>query len=407
LYDAPLGARKRRARMPPPDQSTPAARFARVTVANFCFFLTFASFFLLPLHVRALGGSERTIGLVMGTGGLAGLASIAAVGPLLDRFGRRRFLLGGLGTMAVASAAFLGVDRIGPLLFALRGVQGVAFAAAYNAAATLAADYAPADRRAAWLGLFGVSTLATHALAPSLGEVLVAHAGFSALFGVAAAWSVVGLAVAWPVPAEAPPGVPGAPARLHVGGALGAAIVTIACCGVAFGTVLTYVPTFVRDAHLGRVATFFLSYTGAAILTRVGAGGLGDSLGRARVVAPALALLAASLVVLAWAPSAPWLAAAGLLFGTAQGFVYPTLNAFAIDQAAPGQIGRAQTLYNGAFNVGVTGGAILLGPVVEALGYRRTFVCAAGMAVIALLVFQRATRVPHAAGRWRSARGVR
>src|SRR5690349_11743965 len=108
--------------MPVPADSRRAARFARVTAANFFFFLTFASFFLLPLHVRALGGSERTIGLVMGTSGLSGLASILAVGVLLDRFGRRVFLLGGFATMAVASAGYLLVDRIGATLFVLRGV---------------------------------------------------------------------------------------------------------------------------------------------------------------------------------------------------------------------------------------------------------------------------------------------
>src|SRR2546428_1390764 len=88
--------------MPP---STRSACFARVTAANFCFFLTFASFFLLPLHVRALGGTERMIGLVMGTSGLAGLVSVLAVGALLDRFGRRVFLLGGIATMSAAAGA--------------------------------------------------------------------------------------------------------------------------------------------------------------------------------------------------------------------------------------------------------------------------------------------------------------
>src|SRR5438094_6463522 len=106
--------------------STRTACFARVTGANFCFFLTFASFFLLPLHVRALGGTERTIGLVMGTSGLAGLVSVLAVGALLDRFGRRIFLLAGLATMSAAAGAFLLVDRIGPGIFLLRAVQGVA-----------------------------------------------------------------------------------------------------------------------------------------------------------------------------------------------------------------------------------------------------------------------------------------
>ena len=369
--------------MPLPARST---SFARVTAANFCFFLTFASFFLLPLHVRALGGTERTIGLVMGTSGLAGLVSVVAVGALLDRFGRRIFLLGGIATMSVASGAFLVVDRIGPAIFVLRAVQGLAFAAGFNAASTLAAEFAPEGRRAAALGLFGVSTLATHALAPTLGEQLVRVGGFAALFVAATVFSAVGLAVAWPLPDDAPARVHAA-VPLRATAELSTAIGTVACCGVAFGAVITYVPTFVLDAALGPVATFFLSYTAAAVLTRVAAGGLGDSLGRRTVVLPALALLAVSIALLAAVRSALALATAGLLFGTAQGFVYPTLNAFTIDLAEPGQLGRTQTLYNGGFNLGTTAGSMALGPVAHAFGHRAMFLVAAGMAAAALAVF--------------------
>jgi len=390
--------------MPAPADRLRAARFARVTAANFFFFLTFASFFLLPLHVRALGGSERTIGLVMGMSGLSGLVSIAAVGVLLDRFGRRVFLLGGFATMAVATAAFLVVDRIGPALFVLRGVQGLAFAAGFNAASTLAAEFAPPGRRAAALGVFGVSTLATHALAPALGEQLVHWGGFPALFVAAALCSVVAVAIAWSLPGGAPPAAERG-VRLRATPELSSAIATVSLCGVAFGGVITYVPTFVHDAGLGPVATFFLSYTAAAVLTRVTAGGLSDTRGRGTVIVPALGLLAVSIVILAAARSAAALAAAGVLFGTAQGFVYPTLNAFAIDQAESGQLGRAQTLYNGAFNLGVTGGAMALGPVAEMLGHRSMFLCAAAMAASALVVFalgaRWADRATRAASRGR------
>src|SRR5690348_14542870 len=136
------------ASFPVPDDGRRAARFARVTAANFFFFLNFASFFLLPLHVRALGGSERTIGLVMGTSGVAALAAVLVIAPVLDRVGRRRFLLAGIATMGAASAAFLFVDTLGPALYLLRVVQGVAFAAAFNAASTLAVVFAPPGRRA-------------------------------------------------------------------------------------------------------------------------------------------------------------------------------------------------------------------------------------------------------------------
>jgi len=137
----------------------------------------------------------------------------------------------------------------------------------------------------------------------------------------------------------------------------------------------------------------------------VAAGGLSDSLGRRTVVLPALGLLAASIALLAAVRSVLALATAGLLFGTAQGFVYPTLNAFTLDLAEPGQLGRTQTLYNGAFNLGTTAGSMALGPVAQAFGHRAAFLVAAAMAATALVVFavgarrvspERAMSVPSA-----------
>ena len=69
--------------------------FLRATLANFFFFLNFASYFLLPLHLRSLGGSEAMIGAVMGSSGLASLVVLPLVGITIDRLGRRLFLLGG------------------------------------------------------------------------------------------------------------------------------------------------------------------------------------------------------------------------------------------------------------------------------------------------------------------------
>jgi MFS family permease len=364
---------------------TPA--FVRVTVANFCFFLTFASFFLLPLHVRALGGSERTVGFVMGTNGVAGLVSIFLLGPVLDRVDRVRFLRAGLAAMLLATLGYLAVDRIGALLFALRIVQGVAFAACFNASSTLAAELAPPARRAAALGLFGLSTLGTHALAPTIGEQVIRLGGFPLLFVVAAGYCAVGLALTIGLPASVVH--PDAP-RIAPGFTPGFAttIAVVALAGIAFGTVITFMPTFVHDdAQLGSVSTFFLTYTAAAIGARFTASGLGDTFGHRRVIAPSLALLGVSIAALATVHSVATLAAVGVVFGTAQGIVYPTLNAFAIEHATTGQLGRLQTFFNGAFNLGVTTGSFALGTIADAYGHRPVFVCAGATALLAAAVF--------------------
>jgi MFS family permease len=368
--------------------------FLRLTVANLLFFLNFASFFLLPLHVKALGGGEATVGAVMGTSGLASLSVLPAVGIALDRFGRRRFLLGGMAGMTLAAAGFLLVDRIGPALFALRLAQGISFAATFTAATTLAAELAPAAHRAQALGIFGISTLTTHAIAPAVGEEIVRWGGFPALFSVATACSTVALVLAG--------GLPRSPAAAHTWPAhvvpfrvdrlQWAAAGTVACCGMGFGAVLTFVPTFVRGEGLGRVGYFFTAYTATAILTRLLGGGLSDALGRRTVIVPTLLALAASIFALAMVHSVAALAMAGALFGSAQGLSYPTLNAFVVDLSHGAHLGRIQALFNGAFNLGVTASAFVFGSVAERFGHRPMFGLAAVMPLVACAIFSAATR---------------
>jgi MFS family permease len=269
-------------------------------------------------------------------------------------------------------------------------VQGVAFAMGFNAASTLAAELAPPSRRAAALGAFGVSTLGTHALAPTIGEVLVDHGGFPLLFVVAAGYCAVALVLAIGVPSTGTRAV-GHSSPAPLGRRFVTTIVAVALTGAAFGTVITFAPTFVQTEHLGRVSTFFLSYTAAAIATRFGAAGLGDRIGHRRVAVPALGVLGIAIACLALVHTVLTLALTGVVFGTAQGICYPTMNAFVIEGVPPGQLGRIQTLFNGAFNLGVTGGSFGLGAVADAYGHRLVFVCAGTIALGALGLFVAAT----------------
>jgi MFS family permease len=372
-----------------------SGRFLRLTVANFCFFMTFATFFLLPLHVRALGGSERTVGFVMGSLGVLSLVGVFVVGMLIDRVGCRVFLRTGLIGMSLVSLAFAFVHSIVPWMFVLRGLQGLFFACSFNAASTLAAAFAPPERRATALGFFGVSTLTTHALAPTLGEQVLRFTSFHGLFAMASVFSMIGLVLAWTLPE--PDLVPSQtksrgflamPRDLLV--TLGATLF----CGIAFGSVMTFVPTFAQHAELGPVSVFFLSYTSMAIATRLWAGRLADDFGLRRMILPGMALLSIAILALSEVTSLMTFLAAGLSFGLAQGITYPTMNAFSVDLAEPGQLGRVQAFYNGTFNVGVTTAGFLLGPVVHAFGHRTMFECASAAALVAFVLFLFGTREP-------------
>ncbi len=368
--------------------------FLRATLANFFFFLNFASYFLLPLFLHSSGASEGTIGAVMGSSGLASLLVLPLIGMTIDRIGRRPFLLAGAASMTLASIGFQFVHTVGPAVFALRILQGVSFAAAFTATTTFAAEFAPRARRARALGLFGLSTLLTHAIAPALGEELVRRAGFPALFAAATVCTLVVLVIALPLPEphHVLHGVKGDARRLQPIHWLIAATMTLA--GAGFGTVLTFIPTYVTTHNLGRVGYFFAAYTSTAILTRLVGAGASDRFGRRLVILPALVLLGVSIFWLARVEDLPTLFAAGALFGTAQGISYPTLHAFLVDVASEAQLGRTQALFNGAFNLGVSGSAFAFGIVAEHFGYRTMFSLAALMPIAAAAVFFIGTRLP-------------
>src|SRR6266404_3597084 len=371
----------------------PAAtpRFSRdfylVTIANFVFFLNFASFFLLPLHLKSLGVSERTIGFVMGTGGFAGLCVLPFLGALLDRVSRRGFVTGGALAMALASYAYLLLHGAGGFIYVLRVVQGVSFTCAFVTASTLAVELAPASRRGEALGIFGISTLTTHAIAPALGEVVARRWGFPVLFAVAGTLGLVacGLTLRIRVPRVAH-GAASATRTLPRSATLWLGAATMIACGVGFGAVLTFVPTFVHAIGLERVAPFFVSYTVAAVGVRIVLGGLSDRVGRHRVLLPSIALLAGAVLALGWVRSMAALVTVGLLFGAGQGMVYPTANALMVDLSHPGNLGRVQTLFSGSFSVGVAASAFVFGGIIERFGYHVTFAAAAGCVALGLVL---------------------
>src|SRR5213078_3617760 len=103
--------------------------------------MSMGMFLLFPLFVRALGGDELTIGLVLGSGLAVSVGLRPTVGALLDRLGRRRVLLAA-GT--------------GPWLYLLATLHLVVGGALFASYFTYAADLVPAGRRVEGIAIFGV-----------------------------------------------------------------------------------------------------------------------------------------------------------------------------------------------------------------------------------------------------------
>ncbi|MBX3127158.1 MAG: MFS transporter [Polyangiaceae bacterium] len=357
-----------------------------ITAANFVFFMSVTSFFTLPVYLERLGASRAAVGQIMGTFGLASLLAIPLTGLWADRFGRRPLLVLGALLWALGAWGYSRVDALGPAIYALRLLQGVAFSLFFVSANAVVADLAPEGRLGRAIAVFGTTTLAAHALGPTLGELVIARAGFARLFQLSAIAGLLSLCGVFavgetrrPTPeGEAPVGV----LALALRPGMRSVLLSAFAAAMAFGAAIHFMSVFVRAQGMTTHAPFFVAYVALAIGVRLALGGLGDRVGHRRVGALATLVFGVSVLGLSQVHGPAALAVVGACFGAAHGLAYPSLNALFLQEAGPSARGRAMASFNLSFNVGMTVAAFVAGRVAEHLGYGAMWTM---MGVVAIL----------------------
>jgi MFS family permease len=367
--------------MNPPRRSLYTKPFILAAAANFLFFANLNAYTLLPLYIQQLGGREGQIGMIMAMYSVAAILCQLGVGPLVDRFGRKPFIVLGATLVTTVSTTFLFSTQLAWHFYLLRFLQGMAFAGFMTSNLTLLADLAPASRRAEAVGVFGVSGLVTIALAPAIGEVILRAYGFRMLFAGTVLLGVGTLAVCLATEVPRPMAVE-SPRPLGAGFWRGFTPVMLSGFqfGLANSIVFVFLPPFARYVGLPRIAPFYIVYTLMAVAVRFLGGRLADQLERRQVILPSLIGLSVGVLLFSTLRSTWMLVLIAFINGTAHGFVYPATSAMAFDRAPSGARGRALAMFNTAVLAGVTTGAVGFGWFAELVGYRAGFV-ALGLAL--------------------------
>jgi MFS family permease len=364
--------------------------------------MSMGMFLLFPLFVRALGGDELTIGLVLGSGLSVSVALRPAVGTLLDRVGRRRVLLWSGVANVLSLPPFLLLGDTGAWLYALATLHLVAGGALFASYFTYAADLVPAGRRVEGIAIFGVAGMAPNGLGPWLGEAVIGRAGFAGFFLVATAFALVSLALTtaipgWvPEPVHAPVGAHRHPgrdmARLVRHGGLLSVLGATALFGAGINAAFYFVAPFTRDLHIARAAPFFIAYALTTIALRVVGRRLPDRLGAHPIAVPSFGVFALGLAALCLLPHPGVLVAAGMACGAGHGSLFPVLNGLAVARTPARFHGTVVSLYTAALDGGAVLGNPLCGALAHALGYRTMFATMAAASLTGLLLMTRDAR---------------
>ena len=135
----------------------------------------------LPTLAQAFAASFQQVQWVVLAYLLAVTTVIVSVGRLGDLLGRRRLLLAGILLFTVASALCAVAPTLG-LLIAARAAQGLGAAVMMALTLAFVGETVPKERTGSAMGLLGTMSAIGTALGPSLGGMLIAGAGWRAIF---------------------------------------------------------------------------------------------------------------------------------------------------------------------------------------------------------------------------------
>lgn len=348
----------------------------------------FTGFYLLlptlPLYIKQLGGSEAQVGLIIGIFTLSAVIFRPIVGGLLDRYGRRPFIVGGLLFFALSMYLYDWVAGI-LLLVVLRIIHGMSWAISTTAVGTAITDIIPSTRRGEGMGWYGLAMTVAMAVGPMLGIWIIQNYSFHSLFLFATSLSVVALILGFmtKIPFQR---------RAAIGRmefferSVLSVTVAIFFLAVAYGGITTFLPLFAESLQLNS-GTFFLVYAIALTLIRPMAGKLSDRYGETFVILPALGITILALIVLSLSTGLTGVIISAILYGIGFGSAQPALQAATLRLARPDRKGVANASFFTAFDLGIGFGAIMLGWISQYTGYQTLFTVSAVSVAISLFIF--------------------
>jgi MFS family permease len=362
---------------------------------TFCQFAAIGMYLTgIQLFVKdELGSSKAAVGLAVGAFSITAVLSRPIVGRGVDVRGRKPFLYFGLALLIVSSIGFLWAHSVLAVV-ALRLAQGVNGACVYTCVAAMATDLAHLDKRASAIARMSLFQYAGIALGPTIASLLIHHASYDAVWWLATGFGVAGLAVATQLPES---GADAMARRAELGrgrrrllhpAALGPGLVLLTG-GIGYASVTGFGSLYARHVGVGD-GLLYAVFAVTVIGIRIVSGTIADSRGAVGVALPGLVLSAAGLLTMALVQR-PASAVVGVaVFGVGFALVFPALMAFAVGRVPDHERGEMLGSFTAFLDVGVGGGAYMIGAIADAAGFGAAYavpaaLCLAGAGLLAVI----------------------
>ena len=324
---------------------------------------------ILPVFARDLGASGLWLGLAFSGFAVTQTPLTPVMGRLGDRWGRRPFIVTGLGIYVFVGIGLALADTF-QAVAALRMVMGVGGACMFTSALATIGELAPRGREGRYMGLFMVSFTSGFGIGPLIGGILKDSVGVDAAFLTLAGAAVFALLLVVAL-------MPSQSATRRTDEEI-AAIAPVRdmfrdfrvlalfafnfTFGLGIGAVMTFIAIFMNDVLLASATMVGLVVGSRAVLSSVFQpifGRLADRVPRQHMVAASGVLLAAATAAIPLSPTVMALLVVFLLLGLAESAAMPASMAITTD------LGR---VYGYGTLMGVTNAILVFGLLAGSLG---------------------------------------
>lgn len=370
-------------------------RFALVVVVGLAYFASLGMLLpVVPVFVeRGLGGGDVAVGVVVGAFSVGAVLLRPFAGRIGDRAGRRVLIIGGAAIVGVAVLAYAAVSSV-PALVVARVLGGIGEAAFFVGAGTMVTDLAPEARRGEAISYWSVAVYGGLAFGPTLGEVLLDGDSYGRVWVVSAGLAFAAAAMALFIretvdrdggrteDGQAPPPAP----LLNRAALVPGLVLFLGMVGLA--GFAGFVPLYVDDIGLTDSRTVFLLYGCLILAIRIFGARIPDRIGPLRAGSAATTASAVGMVIIALVATPAGLYGGTAVFSVGMSLLYPAMLMLAITDVPAHERGSAVGTVSSFFDLSQGIGAVLLGGVAALAGYRGSFVAAAVLAVVGLLVLR-------------------
>ncbi len=390
----------------PAGQRLYTSSFVLLFLMEFTIFVTFYMLLpTVPLYIKELGGTNSTVGLVIGIAGPIAAFGVPLYGLGVDRWSRKGMAVLGLGINVVGALVMIIV--VSPLMMLLPTIlRRVGSGATGSATRTLILDIAPPSRRGEAMTNFATSHNIAIAFGPAVGLWIYHGFGSTELFLACAALMAGATLFLFPVKvrpqsrqddagrrgvSRTQPDAVAQPRRetwvdkLIVPEALAPGI-TVLLLSAAYLATTTFVSILGETREVPNYEWFFVLYAVVVISGRLLTGRISDTYGRAIILLPSLVLTVGCMITLAFTYSTVGFLAAAFMLGLGFGTGQPMLQAVAADWTPPEKYGRAMAMMMGGFSFGSAAGTVFVGEVSERLDFTAAFLGLALTAGVALVI---------------------